>query len=100
MTNANHTPTEKTYLITWQTIAVVHDTGNTQLDQAWAVLTARNTMRDILANPTDGDNYLTVQSVGNGIPEKGYWQLDEAMEKYDALGSRVPKLDELDISRW
>lgn len=100
MTHANHTPTDKTYLITWQTIAVVHDTGNAELDQAWAVLTARNTMRDLLADPTNGDNYLTVEAVGNAKPEKVHWQLDQAMESYDALGAAVPKLDELDISRW
>lgn len=99
MTHADNTPTDKTYLVTWQTLAVVHDTGNAELDQAWAVLTARNTMRDLLADPTEGDNYLTVEAVGNTKPEKAHWQLDQAMDAYDAVGAAVPK-HKLHISRW
>jgi len=85
---------DKTYLVTWQTLAVVHDTGNPELDQAWAVLTARNTMRDLLADPAEGDNYLTVEAVGNAKPEKAHWQLDHALSAYDAFGAAVPSQSE------
>jgi len=93
-TPPNHHPMDKTYLVTWQTLVVVHDTGNPELDQAWAVLTARNTMRDLLADPAEGDNYLTVEAIGNAKPEKAHWQLDHALSAYDAFGVAVPSQSE------
>ena len=75
-------PDERTYVVTWKTVVTLNPTSDQELDESWAVLTARNTMRDLLADPNHQDNYFEVESISNSPASRNYVRLSDAIEHY------------------
>ncbi len=77
----NH-PHTRTFVVTWQTVVEMNSI-NDEMDIPWAVCVAAGKMRDILSDPTEGDNYFTVEEIGNRASKRHILNLAEAEEKYD-----------------
>jgi hypothetical protein len=73
---------EKTYVVTWKTVVTLNPTSDPELDESWAVLTARNTMRDLVNDPESQDNYFEVESIGNSPATRTYVRLTDAIDHY------------------
>lgn len=78
----NHLPDERTYVVTWKTVVTLNPTSDQELDESWAVLTARNTMRDLVADPEHPDNWFEVESIGNSPATRTYVRLTDAIDNY------------------
>lgn len=77
-----HIPDERIYVVTWKTVVTLNPTSDQELDESWAVLTARNTMRDLLADPNHDDNYFEVESISNSPASRNYVRLSDAIDHY------------------
>lgn len=71
----------RTFIVTWQTV-VEMPIVNDDADIHWAVVEAEHKMRQLIADPTQGDNYFVVQEVTNRPAQKHFVALNEALATY------------------
>ena len=70
---------KKTFVVTWQTVIEMNEIDD-KLDIPWAVCLAEEKMRQLIANPGEGDNYFVVQEVTNRPAQKHFVSLEEAFK--------------------